>query len=137
MAVTLDDIATRLGVATPDPASPQGKQWDAWIGDAAALIDLRADRLGIDPTSLAPEVVDRVVALAVVAMAKNPDDATTVDVSVDDGRVMRSYKSSDGQVSITDVWWGWLGLADLSGAFSTRPCFEPDVASLAPWVTLP
>ena len=34
-----------------------------------------------------PEALDRVVTLAVVAMARKPDDATTVDVAIDDGRV--------------------------------------------------
>ena len=137
MAVTLEMIATRLGVATPDSTSTQGKQWAEWIGDAQALIDMRAVQLGLDPTTLDPATVDRVVALAVVAMVRNPDDVTTVDVSVDDGRVLKSRKSSDGQVSITDLWWGWLGLAGHSGAFSTRPGFDPDRGPLDPWVPLP
>lgn len=126
MAVTLDDIAERLGVATPDSTSPQGKQWSKWIGDAIDLIERRAERVGVDLGDLAEERVDRVVELAVVAMARKPDDATTVDVSVDDGRVLRSYQSSTGRVGILDEWWADLGLLDNSGAFSTRPGFEPD-----------
>lgn len=125
VAVTLDDIADRLGVATPDLVSPQGKQWSKWIGDAEALIGQRADRLFVPVTELDPEQVDRVVELAVTAMARKPDDATTVDVSVDDGRVARTYKSSTGRVVILDEWWFDLGLGDTSGAFSTRPGFEP------------
>ena len=126
MAVTLDDIAERLGVATPDPAGPQGKQWAKWIADAVALIEGRAERVGVDLSGIDPDRVDRVVELAVVAMARRPDDATTVDVSVDDGRVLRSYQSSTGRVGILDEWWADLGLLDSSGAFSTRPGFEPD-----------
>lgn len=126
MAVTLDDIAERLGVATPDPADPQGKQWTKWIADAVALIEGRAERVGVDLSDIDPDRVDRVVELAVVAMARRPDDATTVDVSVDDGRVLRSYQSSTGRVGILDEWWADLGLLDNSGAFSTRPGFEPD-----------
>ena len=124
MAVTLDDIAERLGVATPDPTDPQGKQWTKWIADAVALIEGRAERVGVDLGGIDPDRVDRVVELAVVAMARRPDDATTVDVSVDDGRVLRSYQSSTGRVGILDEWWADLGLLDNSGAFSTRPGFE-------------
>ena len=126
MAVTLDDIAERLGVATPEPTSTQGKQWTKWIADAVALIEGRAERVGVDLSGIDPDRVDRVVELAVVAMARKPDDATTVDVSVDDGRVLRSYQSSTGRVGILDEWWADLGLLDNSGAFSTRPGFEPD-----------
>lgn len=126
MAVTLDDIAERLGVATPEVTSPQGKQWAKWIGDALDMIDARAQRLGVDLATVDPERVDRVVELAVVAMARKPDDATTVDVSIDDGRTMKSYKSSTGRVGILDEWWFDLGLSDNSGAFSTRPGFDPD-----------
>lgn len=137
MAVTLDDIAARLGVATPDSNSPQGKQWVTWIGDAEALIDIRAAALGVDRAALDPELVDRVVALAVVAMARKPDDSTMIDVSVDDGRVMKRYTTSTGVVGIEDTWWGWLGLRGESAAFSTRPGFEPDVSACPPWETLP
>lgn len=137
MAVTLDDIATRLGVATPTNDSPEGKQWLAWIGDATLLVRLRAESLGLTLEGLDPEALDRVVTLAVVAMARKPDDATTVDVAIDDGRVSRRYETSTGRVGIIDQWWEWLGLTSPSGAFSTRPGFEPDCGTLDPWVTPP
>lgn len=137
MAVTLDKIATRLGVATPDPTSAQGKQWLEWIGDAEALIELRAAALGIDLGAIDADVVDRVVALAVVAMARNPMNETQVRVTIDDGTVDKRRSSSKGEVDITDEWWGWLGLRSESGAFSTRPGFEPDRNPLDTWVTLP
>lgn len=137
MAVTLDDIATRLGVATPANDSPTGKQWLAWIDDAQALIAMRAESLGLTLEGLDPVQRLRVVTLAVVAMARKPDDATTVDVAIDDGRVSRRYESSTGRVGILDEWWTWLGLTSPSGAFSTRPGFDPDAVSLDPWVTLP
>lgn len=137
MAVTLDDIATRLGVATPSPDSPTGKQWSAWIGDATLLIRLRAEALGLSLEELDQDALDRVVTLAVVAMARKPDDATTVDVSVDDGRVSRRYESSTGRVGILDEWWSWLGLVEASGAFSTRPGFESDALCPRWWEPLP
>lgn len=137
MAVTLDGIATRLGVATPTNDSPTGKQWLAWIDDATLLIRLRAESLGLTFEGLDPEALDRVVTLAVVAMARKPDDSTTLDVAIDDGRVSRRYESSTGRVGILDEWWSWLGLTSPSGAFSTRPGFDPDAVSLDPWATLP
>lgn len=123
MAVTHQDIAKRLGVATPDPASTTAGQWDTWIGDAEYLIDARAARL---ERTVDPDVRDRVVALAVVEMARNPNNETQVDVAVDDGRVSRRFSSSQGRVGITDEWWTWLGLLGEPGAFSTRPGFVPD-----------
>lgn len=137
MAVTLNDIAARLGVATPDSNSPQGKQWVTWIGDAEALIDIRAAALGVDRATLNPELVDRVVALAVVAMARKPDDSTTLDVAIDDGRVSRRWETSTGQVGILDDWWGWLGLVGDGALGSFQMYGEPDRHPLDPWVTLP
>lgn len=126
MAVSIDKIAARLGVATPDSGSVKAAQWQEWIGDAEALIELRATRLGVSLESLDPHARDRVVALAVVAMARRPDDSTMVDVSVDDGRVSRHYSTGGGRVTILDEWWVDLGLVGEPGAFSTRPGFEPD-----------
>lgn len=120
MAVTTDDIAARLGRSL---SAAEAAQVALWIGDAEYLIDTRAERLGLAVDLTAR---DRVVALAVTAMARNPNDETQVDVAIDDGRVSRRYSSSGGAVSITDEWWGWLGLAGSAGAFSTRPGFEPD-----------
>ena len=137
MAVTLDDIATRLGVATPTPDSATGKQWSAWIGDAELLIRLRAEALGLSLEELDQDALDRVVTLAVVAMARKPDDSTMVDVSVDDGRVSRHYSSSTGRITILDEWWSWLGLVEASGAFSTRPGFDADAFRLRWWEPLP
>ena len=128
MAVTTDDIAKRLGRSF---STAEVAQVEAWIGDAEWLINSRAARLGL---SVDPDVQDRVVALAVVEMARNPQSETQVDVAVDDGRVSKRYSSSTGKVGITDEWWSWLGLAGSSGAFSTRPGFEPDDRSwLAAW----
>jgi hypothetical protein len=62
----------------------------------------------------------------VVAKVRRPDDATQVDISIDDGRVSKMYQSSTGTVYIRPEWWRFLGLAGSAGAFSTRPGFEPD-----------
>lgn len=120
MAVTTDDIAARLGRSL---SAAEAAQVALWIGDAEYLIDARAERL---ERTVDLDVRDRVVALAVVEMARNPQNETQVDVAIDDGRVSKRYSSSTGKVGITDEWWSWLGLAGSSSAFSTRPGFEPD-----------
>ena len=117
------DIATALGRDTPSASSPQAAQWDMWIADALLLI---RHRLG-DPALLDQEALDYVVREAVVAMVRRPDDATTVDVSVDDGRVLRTYSTSPGKVFIRPEWWDMLSPLRLAtGAYSIRPRFEAD-----------
>ena len=83
MAVTTDDIAARLGRSL---STAEVAQIALWIQDAVALIEMRASRLGVDASSLDHRVVERVVALAVTAQARRPDDLTQLDVAVDDAR---------------------------------------------------
>lgn len=127
MAVTTDDIAARLGRSL---TTAEAAQVALWIGDAEYLIDARAERL---ERTVDLDVRDRVVALAVVEMARNPNNETRIDSAVDDARVSRTISSSSGRVGISDEWWTWLGLVDELGAFSTRPGFEPDRSWLAAW----
>src|SRR4051812_28634172 len=114
MSVTPATIATALGVAAPDSESPQFGQWSMWIDDALMLINARKDALGIvmelDATRL-----DFVVREAVSALAKRPDDATQVSVSIDDGSISRTYRSGSGRVTILDEWWALLGLTSPNG----------------------
>ena len=132
MAMTPAIIATALGMAAP--TSLQEAQWQLWIGDATRAIERRADRLGIDPATLNAEDVDYVIRMAVVAHVRNPDDATQVAVSIDDGSVSRSYRSSNGRVTILDEWWDLLGLGDDDGqSFSVQPYSEPDESPLESW----
>lgn len=133
MTVTVENIAVALG--RPTPTGEQFAQWSYWIGQALRIIDRRATRLGVDPASLDEETLDSVVVRAVVAMVRNPDDATQVSVSVDDGNMARTYRSSDGEVSIKDRWWDELGLLDAqdAGAYSVQATFEPDIAGSDLW----
>lgn len=117
MSVTPDDIAVALGRDTPAPGSAEYAQWDMWIADARMLIEAR---LG-DLDELDQAKLDYVVREAVVAHVQRPDDATQVAVSVDDGSVSRTYRSSVGRVRILDEWWDLLSPATASGAFSFRP----------------
>ena len=119
MAVTPDDIAVELGRTAPFTTEPAYAQWQQWIADALMLISAR---LG-DVTLLDQDRLDYVVRQAVAAHVRRPDDATQVAVSVDDGNVSRTYKSSRGRVEILDEWWQLLSPADSAGgkAFSITP----------------
>jgi hypothetical protein len=118
MTVTTDTIAVALGRTAPAPGSVEADQWSLWISDALMLIGAR---LG-DTTLLDQDKLDYVVREAVVAQVRRPDDATAVDIAVDDGRVSRTYRSSAGRVTIRSEWWDLLSpTASTSGAFSIRP----------------
>lgn len=118
------DVATTLRRSTPDVDSLDYAQWAMWIDDAEMLI---ADRLG-DLTALNQKTLSFVVREAVADRVKKPDDATQVEIAVDDARVSRRYSSSTGQITIRDEWWTLLAPAteSSSGAFSIRPSFTPD-----------
>lgn len=126
MAVTPTQIAVALGRTAPAEDSTEWEQWGMWISDALMLISARlvGEKDGQVPSldDLDQAKLDYVVREAVVAQIQRPDDATTVDVSVDDGRVSRTYRSSAGRVSIRDEWWDLLSPStSTSGAFSIRP----------------
>ncbi len=108
MAVAVEDIATALGQDPPASGSTQYDQWTMWINDAVMLIDAEATRRGVNPTTLDPTVVDYVTREAVVAQVRRPDDATSVEIAVDDGREARRYSSSRGRVTILPEWWELL-----------------------------
>lgn len=104
MTVTTDLIGTALGRPAPASGSAEEQQWNLWIADALMLIEAR---LG-DPAALNQAKLDYVVREAVVAQVRRPDDATQVAVSVDDGSVSRTYRTSSGRVEIRDEWWDLL-----------------------------
>ncbi len=131
MSVATDDIAVVLGRTTESVTEVERNQWILWCSDALMLIEAR---LG-DPDALDQRKLDYVVREAVIAQIQRPDDATTVDVSVDDGRMSRTYRSSAGRVTIRDEWWDLLAPSDRSrGAFSVIPS-APGTSHL-PWCNL-
>ena len=105
--VSIDQIEDRLGRTLTDA---EQRQVPVWIGDAEASIEHRMLRLGVTQVDLS--VKSRVIQKAVTAMAKRPDDATRVDIAVDDARVGKTYSSSTGEVTIKDEWWDELGLTE-------------------------
>ena len=131
MAVTPYDIAVELGRTAPEVSGAEFAQWELWIADALFLI---GRRLG-DVTALDQPTLDYVVRQAVSAHVKRPDDATQVAVSVDDGSVSRTYRSSRGRVEIIDDWWALLAPTDTTGkAFSIRP--SGSGSAHMPWCAL-
>lgn len=123
--VTPNDVALELG--RPIPLDPQqSDQFASWIDRTERMIRRRADRLGVAWEDVDPQTLDDVILLVVAKHAQNPEAVESYDISVDDGREMRRYRSS-GELTITDEWWGWLFPDMTSGAFSTRPYGAPDV----------
>lgn len=114
MAVTIADIAVALGREVPEVGSVEAQQWEMWVSDALLLIEAR---LG-DPALLSQANLDYVVREAVAAQVRRPDDATSVEVAVDDGRVARRYSSSRGRVFIRDEWWQLLDPNGKKGAYT-------------------
>lgn len=130
MSVTPEVVAVALGRTAPDPDSPDWDQWEMWIADALLLIEARLGPVA----ELDQARVDYVVREAVVAMVKRPDDATQVAVSVDDGSVSRTYRSSKGRVSILEEWWALLAPSEKKRAFSIDTV--PICSQHLPWCSL-
>jgi hypothetical protein len=111
---TVHEIAVSLGRPFSDVSEEQQAQWEMWISEALVLIE---DRLG-DPSLLDQDKLDLVVRRAVKAMVLRPDNATTVDIAIDDGRISKRYSSGKGDVTIRDDWWALLGATRTRRAFS-------------------
>lgn len=139
MSVTTDDIAVALGRTTPATGSVESAQWEMWVGDALMLIsarlvgELTGQVESLD--DLDQPTLDYVVREAVVAQVRRPDDATQVEVRVDDGAVGKTYRTGSGRVTIRDEWWDLLSPTDSDrGAFSIFP--SGGVSAHLPWCSL-
>lgn len=134
----LTDVSTRLG----RPISDQGEmaQVNAWLDDVEALIEARfkrsglvlADQIGLDDPSLATVV--RVESDVVIRRIYQPQPGrTSVTRSVDDASVTDRWEGQTADAGLTVNEWADLLPSVSSGAFSTRPRFEPDAASAQVW----
>lgn len=129
MTVTPDLIAVALGRTAPSAGTPEYQQWEMWISDALMLIEARlGDLAALDQAKL-----DYVVREAVVAHVRRPDDATQVAVSVDDGSVSRTYRSSKGRIEILDEWWNLLAPDSGEGGKAFHVDTAPTVTSGHAW----
>ena len=124
MTVQVSDIETALGRTLTTQEQAQATQW---IADALMLIEVR---LG-DPDDLNQTALDYVVREAVVARFRNPEGFQSE--SIDD--YTYRHGSETRRVTILPEWWELLAPARVSGAFSTRPSFEPDTSEPDWWVT--
>jgi hypothetical protein len=115
MTVDVSDIETALGRTLSGTESAQATQW---LDDALLIIGAR---LG-DVALLDQSRLDYVVREAVVARFRNPEGFQSE--SIDD--YTYRYGTETRRVTILPEWWELLSPARESGAFSTRPTFEPD-----------
>lgn len=124
--VTPEDVLVELGRPTP-PTATLATQIGSWIQQAIYLIGKRAGSAAFDQSD-----VDYVVLQAVAAHARQPENVTQVDVSVDDGQVSKRYSTSQGRVAIWDDLWSLLeGDGATAEAFAIDPAYTPDVCD--PW----
>lgn len=119
MAVaTHADVAVALGRPITD--TTEQAQVTYWL-DAVEL-QIKA-RLG-DVADLDQDVLKYVEVEAVATKMQNPEGYQSE--TIDD--YTYRYGSETRRVTILDEWWRLLRPASASGAFSTRPGFEPDLA---------
>ncbi len=133
--VTPATIAVALGQAAPDLGTVTDERYAMWIADALMLVQVRYDSMA-DPAIVVDQVrLDYVIREAVSAIARRPDDATQVSVSIDDGSVSRTFRSGNGRVTILDEWWALLGLTSpTAGAFSVDTTGADSIHQ--PWCNL-
>lgn len=93
-----------------------------------ALVVIRG-RLGADLTGVSGDALVYVLSEVLLARSRNPEGYA--EEGIDDYR----YKlpSETQRITILADWWALLSPARNSGAFSTRPGFEPDTASVESW----
>ena len=117
--VTVSDVAVALGRPISD--EDEVAQVDWWISSAELQI---RNRLG-DLAALDQETLIYVVVEAVAAKAQNPEGNQYE--AIDDYRY--GLPAESRRVTILDEWWQMLSPTTSTGAYSTRPGFEPDTAS--------
>lgn len=128
MAVaTYEDVAVALGRPISD-VTEQG-QVTYWL-DAVEL-QIKA-RLG-DITALDQDVLKYVEVEAVATKMQNPNGYQSE--TIDD--YTYRFGTETRRVTILSEWWDLLRPATASGAFSTRPGFEPDITSPYDWPSWP
>lgn len=129
---TSTDVAVQLGRSATSAA--EGDQWDAWLATVERAIGRHFSRAGFDLDTQvalnepsAEEVADVMIA-AVIRKIQNPNwGETSYTKSLDDGSVTRRREGADGDpLSLLDGELSSLLPVRQSGAYSTRPGFQPD-----------
>lgn len=123
---TVQDVADELGRPITDAS--EVAQVTKWLARVEAIIKRRMpDLLDLVAAGDPPaELVAGIEASAVVRKIKNPDGK--VAEGIDDYNYRYNEQSRKGEIFLTDDEWALLLPVSASGAFSTRPGFEPDRA---------
>lgn len=131
---TSNDVARELRGST-SLSSEEGVQWQAWIDRVEREIERRFRRVGLDLADqvalgdpLLVDVIDVEVAAA-IRKIDNPRGLTSSTRSIDDASITDRWDHQDAAdpLALTDAEWAMLLPQVSSGAFSTRPGFEPDL----------
>ena len=100
-------LTGHLGRALTGPEATQASIWADWV---RADITAAASAAGSSIDSLDPAQIERFTVAAITRRWAIPQGVQRVDISVDDGRVGRTYVN--GELDYLPAWWGWLGLPD-------------------------
>lgn len=124
MYANLTDVADRLGRPISDPL--EVTQVNAWLADTEAIIRARIPDLDqrVEDGDLSADVVRMVMTNAVVRKALNPTGKQ--NERVDDYSYGLTEDAARGDLFLTDAEWDLITPVAMTGAFSTRPGFEPD-----------
>lgn len=128
MYTSTEDVATELGRAL---SIEESAQVSAWIARVESRVAARIPDL--DVRVIEPRYLDRLVGVVVDVVARkvrNPDGFRTE--RIDDYYYDRGA-SAPSDLTLTDAEWAELLPASATGAFSTRPAFEPDEVT-QPWL---
>lgn len=136
------DVEVELG--RPASSAAETAQWEAWLDRVERQITRGFRRAGLvledqialgDPTDA--DVIDAEVA-AVIRKVQNPTwGVTSTTRSVDDASVTarREGGGDADPLDLLDDEWNALLPGSDAQAFSTRPGFESDYATIAPQTT--
>jgi len=123
----ITDVGVRLGRPITD--AHEIAQVNAWLGDVEGLILARIPNL-LELVAAGFPLAANVIKIesdAVIRKIKNPDGK--VSEGVDDYNYRLNENARKGEIFLTDDEWAQLMPVSTSGAFSTRPGFEPDRGS--------
>lgn len=130
---TVSDVAAELGRPIPSDVNVIN-QWNRWLSRVENIIVARIPDLAgrIAEGTLSAALVADVEAAAVARKAQNPEGLRQTTKSIDDGSVTKivDQSRSVGEIDLLPEEWALLLPRADSGAFSTRPGFEPD---RVPW----
>ena len=127
---TVADVSTRLGRPITEPL--ETAQVTAWLEDVEGMILRRVpdltERVAANNPLLATVV--KVEANAVIRKIRNPDGK--VSETIDDYTYRLGGDARRSDLFLTDDEWSEILPVVISGAFSTRPGFEPDRGGYIP-----